>query len=190
MSTTISIADKAPWLQEPLLQKLLAALSVDGEGARIVGGAVRNTLLGQEVSDLDIATTCVPDETVRRAQAAGFKTIPTGISHGTVTVVADKRPFEVTTLRADMETDGRHASVAFGRDWQVDAERRDFTINALYVEADGTIVDLVGGLADIESRTLRFIGDAEHRIREDYLRILRFFRFLPGTGTAVRKAKD
>jgi len=179
---TVSIAGKAPWLKNEALQKLLAALSADGEGARIVGGAVRNALLGQEVSDLDIATTCVPDETIHRAQVAGFKTVPTGISHGTVTVVADKRPFEVTTLRADVETDGRHAAVAFGRDWQVDADRRDFTINALYVEADGTIVDLVGGLADIESRTLRFIGDAEQRIREDYLRILRFFRFFAWYG--------
>lgn len=179
---TVSIAGKAPWLKNEALQRLLAALSADGEGARIVGGAVRNALLGQEVSDLDIATTCVPDETIHRAQAAGFKTVPTGISHGTVTVVADKRPFEVTTLRADVETDGRHAAVAFGRDWQVDADRRDFTINALYVEADGTIVDLVGGLADIESRTLRFIGDAEQRIREDYLRILRFFRFFAWYG--------
>ncbi|MBA8880574.1 CCA tRNA nucleotidyltransferase [Phyllobacterium myrsinacearum] len=182
MSTRISIADKAPWLQDAALQKLLAALSANGEGARIVGGAVRNTLLGQAVSDLDIATTCVPDETIHRAEAAGFKTVPTGISHGTVTVIADKRPFEVTTLRADVKTDGRHAAVAFGRDWQVDAARRDFTINALYVEADGTIVDLVGGLADIESRTLRFIGDAEQRIREDYLRILRFFRFFAWYG--------
>ncbi|MBA8900573.1 CCA tRNA nucleotidyltransferase [Phyllobacterium sp. P30BS-XVII] len=182
MSTRISIADKAPWLQDEALQTLLSVLSADGEGARIVGGAVRNTLLGQEVSDLDIATTCVPDETIRRAQAAGFKTVPTGISHGTVTVVVGKRPFEVTTLRTDVETDGRHAAVAFGRDWQVDAARRDFTINALYLEADGTVVDLVGGLADIESRTLRFIGDAEQRIREDYLRILRFFRFFAWYG--------
>lgn len=178
----ITIADKAPWLKDKSLQKLLAVLSGEGEGARVVGGAVRNTLLGQEVSDLDIATTCLPEETLRRAKEAGFKVVPTGIDHGTITVVAAGRPFEVTTLRADVATDGRHAEVAFGRDWRVDAERRDFTINALYVEADGTIVDLVGGLADIESRTLRFIGDAEQRIREDYLRILRFFRFFAWYG--------
>jgi poly(A) polymerase len=182
LSTTISIADKAPWLKDKALQKLLATLSAEGEGARIVGGAVRNTLLGQPVSDLDIATTCLPQETLRRAKGAAFKVVPTGIDHGTITVIAEGRPYEVTTLRADVETDGRHAEVAFGRDWQVDAERRDFTINALYVEADGTIIDLVGGIADIESRTLRFIGDAEQRIREDYLRILRFFRFFAWYG--------
>ena len=182
MSATVSIADKAPWLKDKLLQRLLAVLAADGEAARVVGGAVRNTLLGQEVSDIDIATTCLPEETLRRATDAGFKVAPTGIDHGTITVIADGRPFEVTTLRADVETDGRHAEVAYGRDWQVDANRRDFTINALYVEAVGTIVDLVGGLADIESRTLRFIGDPEQRIREDYLRILRFFRFFAWYG--------
>ncbi len=182
MSATVSIADRAPWLKGKSLQKLLAALSVGGEDARVVGGAVRNTLLGQEVSDIDIATTCLPEETLRRAADAGFKAVPTGIDHGTITVIAEGRPFEVTTLRADVETDGRHAEVAYGRDWQVDANRRDFTINALYVEADGAIVDLVGGLADIESRTLRFIGDPEQRIREDYLRIMRFFRFFAWYG--------
>ncbi|CAN7337192.1 CCA tRNA nucleotidyltransferase [Phyllobacterium sp. LjRoot231] len=182
MSRTVSIADKAAWLKESSVQKLLAVLAAEGEAARVVGGAVRNTLLGQEVSDIDIATTCLPEETLRRAADAGFKVVPTGIDHGTITVIADGRPFEVTTLRADVETDGRHAEVAYGRDWQVDANRRDFTINALYVEADGTIVDLVGGLADIESRTLRFIGDPEQRIREDYLRILRFFRFFAWYG--------
>ncbi len=182
MSTLASIADNAPWLKDLSLQKLLAVLSSGGEGARVVGGAVRNTLLGQRVGDLDIATTCLPNETSRRAEEAGFKVVPTGIEHGTVTVIANEQPYEVTTLRADVETDGRHAEVAFGRDWRVDAERRDFTINALYVEADGTIIDLVGGLADIESRTLRFIGDPEQRIREDYLRILRFFRFFAWYG--------
>ncbi|SDO82316.1 poly(A) polymerase [Phyllobacterium sp. YR620] len=182
MSDIKSISGKAPWLANEQLQVLLAALSVGGEGARVVGGAVRNTLLGQPVSDIDIATTCLPEETLRRAEGAGFRAVPTGIAHGTITVVAKGRPYEVTTLRADVETDGRHAEVAFGKDWQVDAERRDFTINALYVEADGTIVDLVGGLADIESQTLRFIGDPEQRIREDYLRILRFFRFFAWYG--------
>ncbi|PSH69637.1 CCA tRNA nucleotidyltransferase [Phyllobacterium brassicacearum] len=182
MSTLASIADNAPWLKDSSLQKLLAVLSSGGEGARVVGGAVRNTLLGQRVGDLDIATTCLPNETSRRAEEAGFKVVPTGIEHGTVTVIANEQPYEVTTLRADVETDGRHAEVAFGREWRVDAERRDFTINALYVEADGTIIDLVGGLADIESRTLRFIGDPEQRIREDYLRILRFFRFFAWYG--------
>ncbi|WP_048648385.1 CCA tRNA nucleotidyltransferase [Nitratireductor soli] len=170
------------WLSDERLQALLAALSADGEKARIVGGAVRNTLLGQAVSDVDIATTTTPRETMRRARKAGFRTAPTGIDHGTITVIADHRAYEVTTLRADVETDGRRASVTFGRDWQRDAERRDFTINALYAEADGTVVDLVGGIADLESRTLRFIGEADTRIREDYLRILRFFRFFAWYG--------
>ncbi|EKF17215.1 CCA tRNA nucleotidyltransferase [Nitratireductor pacificus] len=170
------------WLSNESLQKLLAVLSADGEQARVVGGAVRNTLLGQAVSDIDIATTTLPQETVRRARRAGFRTAPTGIDHGTVTVIADDRAYEVTTLRSDIETDGRRASVTFGRDWQRDAERRDFTINALYAEADGAVVDLVGGIADLESRTLRFIGDPDLRIREDYLRILRFFRFFAWYG--------
>lgn len=164
------------------MQKLLAVLAEGGEEARIVGGAVRNTLLGQAVSDIDIATTCSPEETLGRAILVDFKAIPTGVEHGTITVVVEGRPFEVTTLRADVSTDGRHAEVAFGRDWQVDAARRDFTINALYAEADGTIIDLVGGVADIESQTLRFIGDPEQRILEDFLRILRFFRFFAWYG--------
>ncbi|MBX3580328.1 MAG: CCA tRNA nucleotidyltransferase [Rhizobiaceae bacterium] len=172
----------AEWLQEPALQKLLGILNTDGEEARIAGGAVRNALLGEAVADVDIATTCVPDETRRRAETAGFRVAPTGIEHGTLTIVAEGVGHEVTTLRADVETDGRRAKVVFGRDWKADAERRDFTINALYANADGSIVDLVGGLADLESRTLRFIGDAEARIREDYLRILRFFRFFAWYG--------
>jgi poly(A) polymerase len=177
-----SLAGKADWLGERHLQRLLAALADGGEEARVSGGAVRNALIGQPVADVDIATTTVPDETIRRAEAAGFKAVPTGIEHGTITIVAGGKPFEVTTLRADIETDGRRAKVLFGRDWKADAERRDFTINALYAEADGTIVDLVGGIADIEARRLRFIGDPEARIREDYLRILRFFRFFAWYG--------
>ena len=177
MSAPISIAGKADWLRDRHLQHLLAVLCEGGEQARIAGGAVRNALLGQKVADVDIATTTLPEETVRRAETAGFKVVPTGIEHGTVTVVAGGHPFEITTLRADVETDGRHAKVSFGRDWTADAERRDFTINALYAEADGTVIDLVGGVADLEARRLRFIGDAEARIREDFLRILRFFRF-------------
>jgi len=173
----------AEWLQGADLQRLLAALKAGGEEARVVGGAVRNALLGQAVADVDIATTTLPEETVRRAERAGFRTAPTGIEHGTVTVVAGGRGYEVTTLRADTDTDGRRAKVSFGRDWKTDAERRDFTINALYAEADGSVIDLVGGLADLESRTLRFIGDAETRIKEDYLRILRFFRFFAWYGS-------
>ncbi|MGB3897823.1 MAG: CCA tRNA nucleotidyltransferase [Mesorhizobium sp.] len=177
-----SLTGRADWLAEEHLQHLLAVLNEGGEEARIAGGAVRNALIGAPVADVDIATTTLPAETIRRAEAAGLKAVPTGVEHGTVTVVAGGRPFEVTTLRADIETDGRHAKVSFGRDWKADAERRDFTINALYADADGKVVDLVGGLADIEARRLRFIGDAEQRIREDYLRILRFFRFFAWYG--------
>ena len=182
MSADITLSGKADWLNDRHLQRLLAVLEESGEEARVAGGAVRNTLLGQPVADIDIAATTVPEETIRRAEAAGFKTVPTGIDHGTVTIVAGGNTYEVTTLRADIETDGRRAKVIFGRDWKLDAERRDFTINALYAEADGTVVDLVGGVADIEARRLRFIGDADARIREDYLRILRFFRFFAWYG--------
>lgn len=182
MSGAVSIAGRADWLRDKNLQRLLAVLSSHGDQARIAGGAVRNALIGQPVADVDIATTTLPEETMRRAEAAGFRPVPTGIEHGTITVVAGGKPFEVTTLRADVETDGRRAKVSFGRDWKADAERRDFTINALYAEADGSVVDLVGGIADIEARRLRFIGDAEARIREDYLRILRFFRFFAWYG--------
>ncbi|MBE1207889.1 CCA tRNA nucleotidyltransferase [Aminobacter carboxidus] len=178
---SVTIAD-AGWLNDPQLQKLLAVLNADGGEARIAGGAVRNALLGEPVADVDIATTNLPEETVRRAEAAGFKTVPTGAEHGTITVISGGKPLEVTTLRADVETDGRRAKVVFGSDWKLDAERRDFTINALYALADGSVIDLVGGIADLESRTLRFIGDAETRIREDYLRILRFFRFFAWYG--------
>ncbi|SFO07296.1 poly(A) polymerase [Mesorhizobium sp. NFR06] len=182
MSTEVSLSGRADWLGDKHLQRLLAALKQGDEEARVAGGAVRNTLFGQPVADIDIAATTLPKETIRRAEAAGFKTVPTGIEHGTITVIAGGKPYEVTTLRADIETDGRRAKVIFGRDWKADAERRDFTINALYAEADGTVVDLVGGIADIEARRLRFIGDAEARIREDYLRILRFFRFFAWYG--------
>ena len=182
MTDSVSIADKADWLADKNLKRLLAALSEAGEEARIAGGAVRNALIGEPVADIDIATTNRPEETMRRARAAGFKAVPTGIEHGTITVVIAGKGYEVTTLRADVETDGRHAKVSFGRDWKADAERRDFSINALYAKADGTVVDLVGGIADIAARRLRFIGDAEKRIREDYLRILRFFRFFAWYG--------
>jgi tRNA nucleotidyltransferase/poly(A) polymerase len=167
----------AAWLREGALARVLAALDCDGEEARVVGGAVRNALLGEPPGDNDIATTALPQEVIRRAAAAGFKPVPTGIEHGTVTVVAEGRPFEVTTLREDVETFGRHATVAFGRDWRRDAERRDFTMNALFLARDGTIHDYVGGLADLAVRRVRFIGDPAQRIAEDYLRILRFFRF-------------
>jgi poly(A) polymerase len=170
------LADAA-WLREGTLARLLAVLGGDGNEARVVGGAVRNALLGKPIGDIDIATTALPEEVMRRTAAAGFRPVPTGIEHGTVTVVIEARPFEVTTLREDVETFGRHASVRFGRDWRKDAERRDFTMNALSATADGVVHDMVGGLADLQARRVRFIGEAAARIAEDYLRILRFFRF-------------
>jgi poly(A) polymerase len=178
-TTTIQGAD---FLVLPAVQKLLALLNSDGEEARIAGGAVRNALLGQPVKDVDIATTALPSEVIRRCEASGIRTVPTGMDHGTVTAIVDGVPYEVTTLREDIDTDGRHAVVKFGRDWAHDANRRDFTINGLYADADGAVMDLVGGIADIQSRTLRFIGDAGQRIEEDHLRILRFFRFFAWYG--------
>ena len=171
-----SVAGEA-WFRDPGLRRIMDLLNAAGGEARVAGGAVRNALMGLPVGDIDIATTLRPEEVVERAKAAGIKAVPTGIDHGTVTLVLDGQGFEVTTLRRDVETDGRHAQVAYGTDWQVDAERRDLTINALYADAAGEVIDLVGGLADIETRNVRFIGDAEARIAEDYLRVLRFFRF-------------
>ncbi|HEY3794821.1 MAG TPA: CCA tRNA nucleotidyltransferase [Bradyrhizobium sp.] len=174
--TDARVLDDAPWLRSGPPARVLALLNGDGEETRVVGGAVRNALLGLPVGEIDIATTALPTEVVRRAKANHIKSVPTGIEHGTVTLVVDRQPFEVTTLREDIETFGRKAKVAFGRDWKRDAERRDFTINGLSVDANGVVHDYVGGLTDIAARRVRFIGDANLRIAEDYLRILRFFR--------------
>jgi poly(A) polymerase len=169
---------QAGWLKHGPLPRLLAVLNRDGEEARAIGGAVRDTLLGREPGEIDIATTAPPPEVIRRVEAAGFKAVPTGIDHGTVTVIVDRHPFEVTTLREDVKPlAGRWAEVEFGRDWKTDAERRDFTINALSVSADGIVHDYLGGLADLAAHRVRFIGDPAKRIAEDRLRILRFFRF-------------
>ena len=168
---------EAPWLKAGPVARLLALLNRDGEEARVVGGAVRNALLRLQVGEIDVATTALPEEIVRRIEAAGGKAIPTGIEHGTVTAVIDQHAVEITTLRKDVETFGRKARVVFGRDWKADAERRDFTINSLSATADGLVHDYVGGLADIAARRVRFIGEPQQRIEEDYLRILRFFRF-------------
>jgi poly(A) polymerase len=175
MSDVRALTD-APWLKSGPTARVLALLNGGGEEARVIGGAVRNALLRIPTGDIDIATTSLPDEVIRRAKAAGIKSVPTGIDHGTVTLVVEGQPFEVTTLREDAETYGRKAKVAFGRDWVRDAERRDFTINGLSVDADGVVHDHVGGLDDITARRVRFIGDPHQRIAEDYLRILRFFR--------------
>jgi poly(A) polymerase len=175
MNTSRVLAN-APWLTSGPPARVLTLLDGNGEEARVVGGAVRNALLNVPIGDIDIATTAVPTEVVRRAKAAGIKSVPTGIEHGTVTLVVEAQPFEVTTLREDTETFGRKAKVAFGRDWVADAQRRDFTINALSAGADGVVHDYTGGLDDIAARRVRFIGEASQRIEEDYLRILRFFR--------------
>jgi poly(A) polymerase len=164
-------------LETGRLARTLAALNGDGEETRLVGGAVRDLALGEAVGDFDLATTARPEVVMKRARAAGFGVAPTGLAHGTVTVIVEGRPIEATTLRRDVDTDGRHAKVAFGRDFRDDALRRDFTINALSLTPDGVVHDYVGGLLDLAARRVRFIGEARQRIREDYLRILRFFRF-------------
>lgn len=169
---------KADWLKSPAIEKLFNAVLDKGDELRVVGGAPRNHLLGEQVKDIDLATIFTPEQVIEKAKAANIKTIPTGLAHGTVTLIVDDTPFEVTTLREDIKTDGRHAVVRFGTNWFEDAKRRDFTINALYVHKDGKIDDpLDSGLQDIETRTIRFIGKPEDRIREDFLRSLRFYRF-------------
>src|SRR5262245_40120263 len=166
-----------PWMQEAATRDVLAALTAEGDPARFVGGCVRDALLGRPVADIDIATPAPPDRVVSLLARAGIRALPTGIAHGTVTALADRRHFEITTLRRDVTTDGRRAVVAFTADWAADAERRDFTINALFCDADGRLYDYVDGCADLAARRIRFVGDAATRIREDVLRLLRFFRF-------------
>lgn len=188
--TTVRLLEHAPWLVHGATARVLQLLNADREEARVVGGAVRNALLNLPPGDIDIATTAVPEEVIRRAKSAGIKSVPTGIDHGTVTLVVDGHPFEVTTLREDTETFGRKAKVAFGRDWARDAERRDFTMNGLSVDAEGVVHDYVGGLEDAAARRVRFIGSPDQRIAEDYLRILRFFRIHAafGAGDPDREA--
>lgn len=165
------------WLTARGTQKILAILLSAGHQAFFVGGCVRNALLDLAVGDIDIATDALPDVVTKIAEDAGFRVVPTGIGHGTVTVIVDGTPHEVTTLRRDVATDGRHAIVAFSTDIAQDAARRDFTMNALYAKADGTVIDPLGGLPDLLARRVRFVGDPDQRIAEDHLRILRFFRF-------------
>jgi poly(A) polymerase len=164
---------KNPWMISPETRAVMDAL---GE-ARFVGGVVRNSLMGREVSDIDIATPLTPDEVTKRLEAVKLKAVPTGVEHGTVTAISNGRPYEVTTLRRDVSTDGRRAVVAFTTDWAEDAQRRDFTMNALYADATGEVFDTVGGVADLKAGRVRFVGDPVTRIREDFLRILRLFRF-------------
>ena len=169
--------DPQPWMTAPETVAVMAALSAAGGEARFVGGCVRDALLGRKVSDIDIATHEPPERVMNLLSRAGIKAIPTGIKHGTVTAVVGTRHFEITTLRRDVETYGRHAKVEYTDDWRADAARRDFTMNALFCGADGTLYDPFGGLADLRTQRVRFVGDPEARIREDVLRLLRFFRF-------------
>jgi len=174
MSETPANIGPHQWLNDAKSQAVMNAL---GEGkARYVGGCVRNAILNEPVNDIDIATVHVPEKVIELLEAVGIKAVPTGIEHGTITAVVDGKPFEITTLRKDVDTDGRHAEVAFSADWEGDAARRDFTMNAIYVDASGVIFDPVGGYADAKAARVRFIGDAATRIAEDYLRILRYFR--------------
>jgi poly(A) polymerase len=177
-----------PWMTEGAARKVLAAL---GGFGRFVGGCVRDALLGRAIADIDIATPLAPEEVMRRLDAAGISAVPTGIAHGTVTAAAPPRHFEITTLRRDVETFGRHARVAFTDDWAADAARRDFTMNALFLDADGNLFDPMGGLADLRAGRVRFVGDPATRIREDVLRLLRFYRFHAhyGRGEADRAAR-
>ena len=170
-----SLADQV-WLNEPRLQEVLRVLNASGE-TRVAGGAIRNALLGVVVADVDLATVLLPEQVIDVAKTAGFGAHPTGLQHGTVTLTCRKAAFEVTTLRRDIETDGRHAVVSFTSDWKEDAARRDFTINAMYCDAAGKIYDYTKGYQDIQKRKVKFVGVAAERIEEDYLRILRFFRF-------------
>jgi poly(A) polymerase len=183
MPRTLIVKEKlstCPWADEAAFWAVYRALNDDGRAplTLVVGGAVRNAVMGRAITDIDLATILTPTQVTERAVAAGLRAIETGLEHGTITVVADGQGFEVTTLRADVATDGRHAVVAFTDDWAVDAARRDFTMNALYADIDGNVYDPLGmGLADARAGHVRFVGDASTRIAEDYLRILRFFRF-------------
>ena len=177
--------DGHPWLTAAATRAVMAALEAAGgpDCARFVGGCVRNALIGAPVADIDIATTLKPEETDRAIRTAGLKAVPTGMAHGTVTAVSERQPFEITTLRRDVSTDGRNATVAYTDDWAEDAARRDFRLNALYADRDGRVFDPTGeGVADAEAGRIVFVGDPETRIREDYLRILRFFRFFAWYG--------
>lgn len=171
-----------PWMTAVTSRRLLAALTADGDVARFVGGCIRDAVLGRPVRDVDVAVTSPPERTLRLLDRVGIRAIPTGLSHGTITAVIKKQSIEVTTLRVDVATDGRRATVAFTDDWAADASRRDFTVNAIYADGDGTLYDPTGGLPDLRSGRIRFIGDAAARIEEDHLRILRFFRFYADYG--------
>lgn len=187
--TTLPSLSSEPWLADPALRRVFAALVAAGGEARVAGGAVRNSLLGEPVNDIDIATTLTPESIVAAGENAHLGVHPTGIAHGTITLVTGGKPFEVTSLRVDVETFGRKARVAFTDDWEADARRRDFTMNALYCDGDGKIYDPTKGYSDILRKKIRFVGDPSARIKEDYLRILRFFRFHARYGAGAPDAK-
>jgi poly(A) polymerase len=182
-----------PWITEPATLAVLGALAAGGAEARFVGGSVRDALLGRPIGDIDIATPATPQRVIELLEKRGIKVVPTGLAHGTVTAIAGAPPrhFEITTLRRDVETYGRRARVAFDADWAADAARRDFTINAIFLAPDGTIHDPVGGLADLQARRIRFVGDPATRIAEDVLRLLRYYRFEArfGTGSGDPRAR-
>jgi poly(A) polymerase len=171
-----------PWMSEPATRRVLKALAAGGAEARFVGGSVRDAILGRPIGDIDIATPAPPETVIELLQKSGIKVVPTGLAHGTVTAVVAPRHFEITTLRRDVETYGRHARVAFDADWAADASRRDFTMNAVFLSPDGTLFDPVGGLADLNEGRVRFVGDPATRIAEDVLRLLRYYRFEAGFG--------
>jgi poly(A) polymerase len=177
-------ADPQTWIAEPATRAVLKALAAGGAEARFVGGAVRDALLGRPIGDIDIATPAPPERVIELMEKGGIRVVPTGLAHGTITAITGTPPrhFEITTLRRDVETYGRRALVAFDADWTADAARRDFTINAIFLDPDGTIHDPVGGLADLRARRVRFVGDPATRIAEDVLRILRYYRFEAGFG--------
>ena len=180
-----------PWMSAPETVAVFDALEAEGGAgcARFVGGCVRNALVARPIDDIDIATTLAPDQVTRALKAAGLSAIPTGIAHGTVTAVANHKPFEITTLRRDVTTDGRRATVVFTDDWAEDAQRRDFTLNSLYADRDGTIFDPTGrGVADAKAGRIVFVGEPEQRLAEDHLRNLRFFRFLAWFGKGAPDA--
>jgi poly(A) polymerase len=182
MAGTSSRVKPQPWMKEASCRAVMRALNSKGGEARFVGGVVRDALLKRPIKDIDIATPLLPDEVMKRIKSAKLKAVPTGIDHGTVTAVAGKRHYEITTLRRDVKTYGRHAEVEFAADWAEDALRRDFTMNALFLDAAGRVFDYVEGLPDLEAGRVRFVGDPATRIREDVLRLLRFYRFFAHYG--------
>jgi poly(A) polymerase len=181
-TSVVGRLDPQPWMALPGTRRVLDSLTLDGAEARFVGGCVRDAVLARAVTDIDIATPLPPHEVLARLRSADIKAVPTGFEHGTITAVSNGRPYEITTLRRDVETDGRHAKVAFTDDWREDAARRDFTINALSCRSDGTLFDYFGGRADLQQGIVRFVGDPDARIAEDVLRLLRFYRFFAHYG--------